>query len=275
MRNFSVLFPHGLELSFAGRMFCGVMALCAGVVEPVVLILVSSVEGARAWGGLSREREWRIFARTKSQLGSVSSLLSGGGSGTSGSSARAIWWPWVQIAWAAPFSPSLAAHARTGGIMAMGLQGVHHGQSLLARCRAALVVARASPRLFNKGLGRCSDPCQLYASVIWTGSSHTDGEGFMSPGLHTHASLQRVHAARILPQSTFRALRARAPAPQSRSLPSSQLRYIRPPAPAGATDLKRTARQAFHPHPRVPAYIDADKGHVHMWNAALEIDDLW
>ncbi|KAJ7908143.1 hypothetical protein B0H13DRAFT_1878936 [Mycena leptocephala] len=40
------------------------------------------------------------------------------------------------------------------------------------------------------------------------------------------------------------------------------------------TVLKCTAKQAFHPHPDVPIYTDADKGHVQMRDAALEIVDL-
>ncbi|KAF7335557.1 MPN domain-containing protein [Mycena venus] len=44
--------------------------------------------------------------------------------------------------------------------------------------------------------------------------------------------------------------------------------------PGLQTVLKCTAKQAFHPHPDVPIYTDADKGHVQMRDAALEIVDL-
>ncbi|KAJ7693190.1 hypothetical protein B0H17DRAFT_1330545 [Mycena rosella] len=44
--------------------------------------------------------------------------------------------------------------------------------------------------------------------------------------------------------------------------------------PGLQTVLKCTAKQAFHPHPDVPIYTDADRGHVQMRDAALEIVDL-
>ncbi|TEB14211.1 hypothetical protein FA13DRAFT_1721617 [Coprinellus micaceus] len=33
-------------------------------------------------------------------------------------------------------------------------------------------------------------------------------------------------------------------------------------------------KDAFHPHPDLPIYTDADKGHVHMKSGSLEIVDL-
>ncbi|KAJ6484524.1 hypothetical protein DFH09DRAFT_1106486 [Mycena vulgaris] len=47
-----------------------------------------------------------------------------------------------------------------------------------------------------------------------------------------------------------------------------------PDPPGLQTVLKCTAKQAFYPHPDVPIYTDADRGHVQMRDALLEIVDL-
>ncbi|KAJ6527972.1 Mov34-domain-containing protein [Mycena vulgaris] len=44
--------------------------------------------------------------------------------------------------------------------------------------------------------------------------------------------------------------------------------------PGRQTVLNCTAKQAFHPHPDVPMYTDADRGHVQMRDVELEIVDL-
>ncbi|KAJ7104711.1 hypothetical protein C8R44DRAFT_834523 [Mycena epipterygia] len=84
--------------------------------------------------------------------------------------------------------------------------------------------------------------------------THPSQSCFMSSvDLHTHASFQRM-----LPESCggfFGIFRLTDP-------------------PGLQTVLQCTAKQAFHPHPDVPIYTDADKGHVHMREAALEIVDL-
>ncbi|KAF8171714.1 hypothetical protein K438DRAFT_1852205, partial [Mycena galopus ATCC 62051] len=54
-----------------------------------------------------------------------------------------------------------------------------------------------------------------------------------------------------------------------------QLRHLPPHRPPGAADCPEVHRQAgVPPHLDVPIYTDADKGHVQMRDAALEIMDL-
>ncbi|KAJ6618026.1 hypothetical protein B0H10DRAFT_1690108, partial [Mycena sp. CBHHK59/15] len=92
--------------------------------------------------------------------------------------------------------------------------------------------------------------------------THPSQSCFMSSvDLHTHASFQRM-----LPESF-----AVVCAPKSD--PNFGIFRLTDP-PGLQTVLKCTAKQAFHPHPDVPIYTDADKGHVQMRDAALEIVDL-
>ncbi|KAJ6475369.1 hypothetical protein C8R47DRAFT_1324009 [Mycena vitilis] len=92
--------------------------------------------------------------------------------------------------------------------------------------------------------------------------THPSQSCFMSSvDLHTHASFQCM-----LPESF-----AVVCAPKSD--PSFGIFRLTDP-PGLQTVLKCTERQAFHPHPDVPIYTDADKGHVQMRDAALEIVDL-
>ncbi|KAJ7504777.1 hypothetical protein B0H11DRAFT_1980751 [Mycena galericulata] len=92
--------------------------------------------------------------------------------------------------------------------------------------------------------------------------THPSQSCFMSSvDLHTHASFQRM-----LPESF-----AVVCAPKSD--PSFGIFRLTDP-PGLQTVLQCTAKQAFHPHPDVPIYTDADKGHVQMREAALEIVDL-
>ncbi|KAF7378315.1 MPN domain-containing protein [Mycena sanguinolenta] len=92
--------------------------------------------------------------------------------------------------------------------------------------------------------------------------THPSQSCFMSSvDLHTHASFQCM-----LPESF-----AVVCAPKSD--PSFGIFRLTDP-PGLETVLKCTAKQAFHPHPDVPIYTDADKGHVQMRDAALEIVDL-
>ncbi|KAF8879809.1 hypothetical protein BD779DRAFT_1550629 [Infundibulicybe gibba] len=86
--------------------------------------------------------------------------------------------------------------------------------------------------------------------------------GFMSSvDLHTHSGFQRM-----LPESF-----AVVCAPKSN--PNFGIFRLTDP-PGLKTVLECTAKEAFHPHPDVPIYTDADKGHVQMKDAALEIVDL-
>ncbi|KAJ6529083.1 Mov34-domain-containing protein [Mycena vulgaris] len=88
--------------------------------------------------------------------------------------------------------------------------------------------------------------------------THPSQSCFMSSvDLHTHASFQCM-----LPESF-----AVVCAPKSD--PSFGIFRLTDP-PGLQTVLKCTAKQAFHPYPD-----DADKGHVQMRDAALEIVDLW
>ncbi|KAJ7826971.1 Mov34-domain-containing protein [Mycena olivaceomarginata] len=92
--------------------------------------------------------------------------------------------------------------------------------------------------------------------------THPSQSCFMSSvDLHTHASFQCM-----LPESF-----AVVCAPKSD--PNFGIFRLTDP-PGLQTVLKCTAKQAFHPHPDVPIYTDADKGHVQMREAALEIVDL-
>ncbi|KAJ7483837.1 hypothetical protein B0H11DRAFT_1862594 [Mycena galericulata] len=92
--------------------------------------------------------------------------------------------------------------------------------------------------------------------------THPSQSCFMSSvDLHTHASFQRM-----LPESF-----AVVCAPKSD--PNFGIFRLTDP-PGLQTVLQCTAKQAFHPHPDVPIYTDADKGHVQMREAALEIVDL-
>ncbi|KAJ6619403.1 hypothetical protein B0H10DRAFT_1913010 [Mycena sp. CBHHK59/15] len=92
--------------------------------------------------------------------------------------------------------------------------------------------------------------------------THPSQSCFMSSvDLHTHASFQRM-----LPESF-----AVVCAPKSD--PSFGIFCLTDP-PGLQTVLQCTEKQAFHPHPDVQIYTDADKGHVHMREAALEIVDL-
>ncbi|KAJ7107551.1 hypothetical protein C8R44DRAFT_637374 [Mycena epipterygia] len=94
--------------------------------------------------------------------------------------------------------------------------------------------------------------------------THPSQACFMSSAdLHTHASFQRM-----LPESF-----AVVCAPNS----DPKFGIFRLTDPPGLqTVLKCTATRAFHPHPDIPIYTDADqrRGHVQIHEAALEIVDL-
>ncbi|KAJ7785027.1 hypothetical protein DFH07DRAFT_726185 [Mycena maculata] len=81
------------------------------------------------------------------------------------------------------------------------------------------------------------------------------------PHLHTHASWQQ-----ILPESI-----AVVCAPKSD--PDFGI-FRLTGAPGLQVGLKCNVKQAFHPHPDVPIYTDAGKGHVQIRDTALEIVDL-
>ncbi|KAF8171775.1 hypothetical protein K438DRAFT_1852308 [Mycena galopus ATCC 62051] len=92
--------------------------------------------------------------------------------------------------------------------------------------------------------------------------THASQSCFMSSvDLYTHASFQCM-----LPESF-----AVVCAPKSD--PSFGIFRLTDP-PGLQTVLKSTAKQVLHPHPDVPIYTDADKGHVQMRDAALKIVDL-
>ncbi|KDR66415.1 hypothetical protein GALMADRAFT_80809 [Galerina marginata CBS 339.88] len=101
-------------------------------------------------------------------------------------------------------------------------------------------------------------------SLITLGWIHTHPSQscFMSSvDLHTHSGFQRM-----LPESF-----AVVCAPKS----SPNFGIFRLTDPPGLNIiLKCDAKEAFHPHPDEPIYTDADKGHVQMKDAALEIVDL-
>ncbi|THH09005.1 hypothetical protein EW145_g2316 [Phellinidium pouzarii] len=85
---------------------------------------------------------------------------------------------------------------------------------------------------------------------------------FMSSvDLHTHSGFQRM-----LPESF-----AVVCAPQH--TPTFGIFRLTDP-PGLQTILKCDQTNAFHPHPEMPIYTDADKGHVQMKEMPLEIVDL-
>ncbi|KIL63881.1 hypothetical protein M378DRAFT_79037 [Amanita muscaria Koide BX008] len=101
-------------------------------------------------------------------------------------------------------------------------------------------------------------------SLITLGWIHTHPSQscFMSSvDLHTHSGFQRM-----LPESF-----AIVCAPKSK--PNFGIfRLTDPPGLKTILDCKAT--DAFHPHPDLPIYTDADKGHVQMKEGPLEIVDL-
>ncbi|KAG5651947.1 hypothetical protein H0H81_006831 [Sphagnurus paluster] len=92
--------------------------------------------------------------------------------------------------------------------------------------------------------------------------THPSQSCFMSSvDLHTHSGFQRM-----LPESF-----AVVCAPKSN--PNFGIfRLTDPPGLKTVLDCK--AKEAFHPHPDLPIYTDADKGHVQMKDLKLEIVDL-
>ncbi|KAF4576218.1 hypothetical protein EYR40_000457 [Pleurotus pulmonarius] len=101
-------------------------------------------------------------------------------------------------------------------------------------------------------------------SLITLGWIHTHPSQscFMSSvDLHTHSGFQRM-----LPESF-----AVVCAPKSN--PNFGIFRLTDP-PGLKTILECTAKEAFHPHPDLPIYTDADKGHVQMKDTSLEIVDL-
>ncbi|KAG1840887.1 hypothetical protein C8R48DRAFT_781620 [Suillus tomentosus] len=101
-------------------------------------------------------------------------------------------------------------------------------------------------------------------SLITLGWIHTHPSQscFMSSvDLHTHSGFQRM-----LPESF-----AVVCAPKF----SPNFGIFRLTDPPGLqTILDCNVKEAFHPHPEVPIYTDADKGHVQMKDIPLEIVDL-
>ncbi|GLB39540.1 putative prokaryotic homologs of the JAB domain containing protein [Lyophyllum shimeji] len=92
--------------------------------------------------------------------------------------------------------------------------------------------------------------------------THPSQSCFMSSvDLHTHSGFQRM-----LPESF-----AVVCAPKSN--PNFGIFRLTDP-PGLKTVLECTAKEAFHPHPDLPIYTDADKGHVQMKDMQLEIVDL-
>ncbi|KAI6096144.1 hypothetical protein F5141DRAFT_1221083 [Pisolithus sp. B1] len=101
-------------------------------------------------------------------------------------------------------------------------------------------------------------------SLITLGWIHTHPSQscFMSSvDLHTHSGFQRM-----LPESF-----AVVCAPKSN--PNFGIFRLTDP-PGLQTILDCDAKEAFHPHPDLPIYTDADKGHVQMKDLPLEIVDL-
>ncbi|KAG7096056.1 hypothetical protein E1B28_006737 [Marasmius oreades] len=92
--------------------------------------------------------------------------------------------------------------------------------------------------------------------------THPTQSCFMSSvDLHTHCAFQLM-----LPES-FAVVCA------PRSTPNFGIfRLTDPPGLSLISNCK--VKEAFHPHPDHPIYTDADKGHVQMRDAALEIVDL-
>ncbi|KAG1836923.1 hypothetical protein C8R48DRAFT_793093 [Suillus tomentosus] len=101
--------------------------------------------------------------------------------------------------------------------------------------------------------------CFLRLSCIHT---HPSQSCFMSSvDLHTHSGFQRM-----LPESF-----AVVCAPKF----SPNFGIFRLTDPPGLqTNLDCNVKEAFHPHPEVPIYRDADKGRVQMKDIPLEILDL-
>ncbi|EGO01337.1 hypothetical protein SERLA73DRAFT_159766 [Serpula lacrymans var. lacrymans S7.3] len=92
--------------------------------------------------------------------------------------------------------------------------------------------------------------------------THPSQSCFMSSvDLHTHSGFQRM-----LPES-FAVVCA------PKSTPNFGIFRLTDP-PGLQTILDCNAKEAFHPHPEVPIYTDADKGHVQMRDMPLEIVDL-
>ncbi|KAF5373417.1 hypothetical protein D9615_009472 [Tricholomella constricta] len=92
--------------------------------------------------------------------------------------------------------------------------------------------------------------------------THPSQSCFMSSvDLHTHSGFQRM-----LPESF-----AVVCAPKSN--PNFGIFRLTDP-PGLKTVLECKAKEAFHPHPDLPIYTDADKGHVQMRDIKLEIVDL-
>ncbi|KAI5119469.1 hypothetical protein M0805_007203 [Coniferiporia weirii] len=92
--------------------------------------------------------------------------------------------------------------------------------------------------------------------------THPTQSCFMSSvDLHTHSGFQRM-----LPESF-----AVVCAPQH--TPTFGIFRLTDP-PGLQTILKCGQTNAFHPHPELPIYTDADKGHVQMKDMSLEIVDL-
>ncbi|KAF5350532.1 hypothetical protein D9756_008518 [Leucocoprinus leucothites] len=101
-------------------------------------------------------------------------------------------------------------------------------------------------------------------SLITLGWIHTHPSQscFMSSvDLHTHSGFQQM-----LPEFV-----AVVCAPKSN--PNFGIFRLTDP-PGLPTILECKAKEAFHPHPDLPIYTDADKGHVHMRDAPLEIIDM-
>ncbi|KAJ7862988.1 hypothetical protein B0H13DRAFT_2565897 [Mycena leptocephala] len=92
--------------------------------------------------------------------------------------------------------------------------------------------------------------------------THPSQSSFMSSmDLHTHATFQTM-----LPESF-----AVVCAPKS----DPSVGIFRLTDPPGLQTIQNcNAEQAFHPHPDGPIYTDADKGHVQVCEATLEIVDL-
>ncbi|KAN0094413.1 hypothetical protein V8E55_002700 [Tylopilus felleus] len=92
--------------------------------------------------------------------------------------------------------------------------------------------------------------------------THPSQSCFMSSvDLHTHSGFQRM-----LPES-FAVVCA------PKSTPNFGIFRLTDP-PGLQTILNCHAKEAFHPHPDIPIYTDADKGHVQMKDIPLEIVDL-
>ncbi|TFY59986.1 hypothetical protein EVG20_g7586, partial [Dentipellis fragilis] len=101
-------------------------------------------------------------------------------------------------------------------------------------------------------------------SLITLGWIHTHPTQscFMSSvDLHTHCGFQRM-----LPES-FAVVCA------PKSTPMFGIFRLTDP-PGLQTILDCNVKEAFHPHPNIPIYTDADKGHIQIKDMPLEIVDL-